>query len=94
MKHLAWNSQVIEQYRAMNQLFWSTKIDVTNAMGELNSKTALWNFTIMDHHRQNVAALNGAAAATIHGESKFEKIMGGIFSGSSGIGSMFQLFGI
>jgi hypothetical protein len=92
-KHLEWNYRVPDQYKAMNQLYWSSKLDVTNAVGELNSKVLLWNFTIMDHHRQNISALNGAAASSIKGETKFQKFMGGAGGMFSGLSAIFSLFG-
>jgi hypothetical protein len=87
-QHLHWNPQVVEQYKSMNQLYWATKVDLNNAIGELNSKVALWNYTIMDHHRAIVATLNGAAAASIKGESKWQSILGGVMGTTSLMGQL------
>lgn len=84
-RHLEWNNHVVEQYRVMNQLFWATKFDLIDATGQLNTRNELWRFTVLDHHRLNVASLNGAVTSKTKGQeaSTASRAIGGALGGAA-----------
>lgn len=82
-KHLDWNVHVIEQYMQLTRLYYASKFDYINTRTELDSRDLLWPFTVLDHERAIVAAMNGAAAATVKGDSKASKAIAGLLAGAA-----------
>lgn len=104
--HLDWNQNVISLYSNLNKLYWATKFDWVQAKTEMDTKHYMWDYTILDHHRAIIGALNGAHAAAIKGQSWADKVLSGmsnisgalnaagsIVSGFSGIASLLNGLG-
>jgi len=81
--HLAWNESVTKFYPELLKLFVSAKMDVDVHNYELKSKNALWPFTVLDFHKANLGALQGAVStASGIGSSTTQKAIGGALSGA------------
>lgn len=86
--HLAWNESVTKFYPELLKLFVSAKMDVDSHNYEFKAKNALWPFTVLDFHKANLGALQGAVStATGSGSSTTQKAIGGALSGA-GMGYM------
>jgi hypothetical protein len=81
--HLAWNESVTKFYPELLKLFVSAKMDVDSHNYELKAKNALWPFTVLDFHKANLGALQGAVStASGSGSSTTQKAIGGALSGA------------
>ncbi len=81
--HLAWNESVTKFYPELLKLFVSAKMDVDNHNYEFKKQDALWPFTILDFHKANLGALQGAVStASGSGTSKTQSAIGGALSGA------------
>ena len=81
--HLAWNESVTKFYPELLKLFVSAKMDVDNHNYEFKKQDALWPFTILDFHKANLGALQGAVStASGSGSSTTQKAIGGALSGA------------
>jgi hypothetical protein len=85
-KHLEWNQHTIDQYMNLIKIYFTLRFDYINAYGETASRDLLWPFTVLDHQRAFIAALNNAYAAGIAGDDKISKVIGGV-AAVSGIAS-------
>jgi hypothetical protein len=95
-KSVEWNIQTFDTYLKFTQLYWQTKFDYLNTKGEIESRNVLWPFTILDHQRALVGALNGAGGAQVKGDSKKANAIGGALAGAASgamVGSAFGPWG-
>ena len=84
--HLGWNQNVISTYTTMINQFYNTGLTISNMNVEMYVKEILWPFTILDHERANIAALQGATSATAPKGSEpstASKAIGGALSGAA-----------
>ena len=81
--HLAWNESVTKFYPELLKLFVSAKMDIDVHNYELKKQNALWPFTVLDFHKANLGALQGAiSTASGSGSSTTQKAIGGALSGA------------
>ena len=84
---LEWNKQIFHSYTELSKLYLSAKMDNTTQSYEMLVKNKLWPFTILDHERAALGALQGAtnSSGTISGEgpSSGQKVLGGAMSGAA-----------
>lgn len=96
--HLDWNKQVIHTYAEIMKLYFSSAMDLDNHNYSMVTKDILWPFTVLDHQRAALGALQGAMnnKAEVAGASTAQKAIGGALTGAAGgamIGSYFGPYG-
>lgn len=98
--NLEWNKNMVETYARYLQLYYSAKMDFTEQNYNMKVKHSLWPFTVLDHERAAIAALQGATnSKTVAGEggpSTAQRAIGGALSGAASgamIGSAIPGFG-
>lgn len=82
---LEWNKSVVMSYAELMKLYFSGKMDVTQMNYTFQAKNKLWPFTVLEHERAALGALQGATKGTSEtsGESgsTAQKAIGGALSG-------------
>jgi hypothetical protein len=63
--HLQWNAQVISHYLSIMHAYFGEETQYNSTRYALATADQLWPFTVLSHVREMVAALNGAASATV-----------------------------
>ena len=83
--HLEWNQRVVGVYAEMMKFYFSAKADVDEINLTFAVKKALWPFTVLDFHRANIAAMQGATVQKkdVAGASTTQKILSGALSGAA-----------
>lgn len=98
-KHLEWNAQVISHYVTIINTYFKLQTDYIGLDTQITTADRLWPFTIMDHKRAVVGALNGAHAAAVKKDSGIQQAIGGalgiaaLLTSPAG-GSMMKAFGL
>ena len=86
-KHLDWNKNVIEIYANIIKLYLAAKIDTDTSFYELETKSRLWDYTVLDNFRLAVGVLTGASRTTTDslggGPSQGQKALGGAMTGAA-----------
>lgn len=84
---LNWKKNIVATYSELLRFYFASKIDVDEHNYEMATKNALWPFTVLDHQRAALAALQGAKSSSqdVMGSvtSKGVKAMSGALSGAA-----------
>lgn len=83
---LEWNRGIVDNYARYLQLYYSAKMDTIEQNYTMAAKDELWPFTILDHERAALGAMQGAMnTKSIAGEgpSTGQKVIGGAMSGAA-----------
>lgn len=85
---LEWNKNVVMTYAELMKLYFSGKMDTTAQNFSMAAKNKLWPFTVLEHERAALGAMQGAT--TSHSEvsgsdgvSGMQKAIGGALSGAA-----------
>jgi len=62
--HLGWNESVIRMYAEIMKLYYSAKMDIDDFNATMSAKDKLWPFTVLDHERAALGALQGARSSS------------------------------
>ena len=83
--HLEWNKSVTMNYAEIMKLYYSVKMDVDDYNYSMAAKDTLWPFTVLDHERAALGALQGATSASSEsaGSSKTARALSGALSGAA-----------
>ena len=85
---LEWNKSVVMTYAELIKLYFSGKMDITQTNYTFQAKNKLWPFTVLDHERAALGALQGATSGSKEvaggdGPSTTQKVIGGALSGAA-----------
>lgn len=89
--HIAWNIEVVNQYANLFNTYFSSKNNMTRLNYEFKAKGALWDLDVLDYHRANLGALQGAIKQTSNQSSSGSTatgVLGGALSGAAAGGMM------
>jgi hypothetical protein len=83
--HLDWNKGVVASYAELMKFYFSAAMDLRNSNYELHTKQILWPFTLFDHQRACIGALQGAVGSgnDVAGASTAQKALGGALAGGA-----------
>jgi len=83
-KHLQWNEAVIINYMNMIKTFYIVKSDIDEYNYRMAAKNLLWPFTVLDFHKANLGAMQGAINTSGKDNiSSTQKVLGGALSGAA-----------
>ncbi len=83
--HLEWNKGVVGVYSEIIKLYFSVKADIEDVNFSMRAKNILWPFTVLDHERAALGALQGATItrSDVSGSSTMARVLGGALSGAA-----------
>jgi hypothetical protein len=82
-EHLTWNQNVVGSYLQVMKFASMLKMDTDAHNYEYLVKDKLWPYTVLEQHRANLGALQGARASSVGEVSKGQKALGGAMSGAA-----------